>query len=340
MDQTTTRSIIRTSDRGRFKRCRTLWDFESPMRQGYRYTPGIKALDFGIAVHVALEIFYDPDRLHYPREQREGFALRAFTDSCKNQRARILLVQPDLAVEIEEDFAERETLGEGMLEHYFLWSAEHDNFKPIKSEVEFEVPIPGMNAVYQGRIDLIIENEQGVWIVDHKTAAQFTDTAYMDLDMQVSSYCWAIRKQLGIPVEGVIINELRKSVPKEPQVNQNGTMSQNKSQRTSAIMFRKKLEEQGLADGPYTEYIEHLEQKSLFFRRTTLYRGQEELDIVEQLIKLEAEDMLDPNVRIYPNPSRFNCNGCAFFAPCLAKLDGSDFEWILEKSGRYTTEKY
>ena len=310
------------------------------MRQGYRYTPGIKALDFGIAVHKGLEVFYDPERMTYGRQMREDFALRAFTDSCSNQRARVLLAQPNLAVETEEDFAERETLGEGMLEHYFLWSKENDDFVPVKSEVEFEVPIPGIDAVYQGRIDLIIENEQGTWIVDHKTAAQFTDTAYMDLDMQVSSYCWAIRKQLGIEVKGVIINELRKSVPKDPQVNQNGTMSQNKSQRTSAIMFRQKLAERGLSEGPYTEYIEHLEQRSLFFRRTTLYRSDEELDIVERLIALEAQDMLDPDVRIYPNPSRFNCNGCSFFAPCLAKLDGSDHDWILEESGRYTTEKY
>ena len=335
------KSIIRTSDRGRFKRCRQLWDFESPMRQGYRYTPGIKALDFGIAIHEALEHYYDPDRATYAKTVKEELALRIFKASCANQRARILLAQPDLAVEIEQDFEEREELGIGMLQHYFMyWEFHGDGFTPVKSEIEFEVDIPGIDAVYQGRIDLIIENEEGYWIVDHKTAAQFTDTSYLDLDMQVSSYCWAIKKQLGIPIKGVIMNELRKSVPKEPAVNKDGTLSRNKSQSTSGIMFRWKLRQLGLSEDPYTEYINHLDAAKQYFRRTVLYRSDAELANVEELIRLEALDMLEPEVRIYPNPSRFNCNGCSFFAPCLAKMDGGDPDWILEKSGRYSKEKY
>jgi hypothetical protein len=52
------KQIIRTSDRGRFKKCRQQWDFESPMRQGYRYAGGVKPLDFGIAMHVGLKTGY------------------------------------------------------------------------------------------------------------------------------------------------------------------------------------------------------------------------------------------------------------------------------------------
>ncbi len=338
---TTAGAIIRTSDRGRFKRCRQLWDFESPMRQGYRYTPGIKALDFGIAVHKGLEVYYDPERFeNYPREGREWLAKAAFLASCNEHKARILSAQPDMALETETDFEERKTLGLGMLEHYFLWAADHDHdFRPIKSEIEFEVPIPGLDAVYQGRIDMIIEDLSGsYWIVDHKTAAQFGETTYLDLDVQASSYCWAIQKQLNIPINGIIYNEIRKTVPKDPRVNANGSLSKDKNQRTSAYLYRKKLIELGLDTTPYTEYLDHLEQSQNFFRRTTVYRSVAELARVEYLIGLEARDMLDPAVRIYPNPTKFNCQGCAFFTPCLALMDGSDVDWVLNTSGRYAKE--
>jgi hypothetical protein len=35
----------------------------------------------------------------------------------------------------------------------------------------------------------------------------------------------------------------------------------------------------------------------------------------------------DPS--IYPNPSKMACNGCWFYAPCLAKQDGQDAQFIL-----------
>ena len=330
------KQIIRTSDRGRFKKCRQQWDFESPMRQGYRYAGGVKPLDFGIAMHVGLEIYYDPERWSYPKEIREKLAIRAFLDSCEEQKAKVMLATPDLSVETEADFKERGELGVAMLEHYFSWSEERDTFKPIKSEIEFEVPIPGMDAVYQGRIDLIIEDAQGdYWIVDHKTAAQFGDTTHLDLDVQVGSYCWAIQKQLGIPVKGVIYNELRKSVPQEPVVNKNGTISRNKAQRTTATLYRQKIAELGLREIDYAEILEHLEKNQNYFRRTVLFRSSAELEVVEKIIQLEAKDMLDPDVSIYPNPTKFNCGWCSFFAPCLATMDGSDPTWLLEDSGRY-----
>ena len=54
--------IVRTSDRGTFRRCRELWNFTSKIRENWEYVPGVEALDFGTAIHAALEVYYDPDR--------------------------------------------------------------------------------------------------------------------------------------------------------------------------------------------------------------------------------------------------------------------------------------
>ncbi len=47
--------------------------------------------------------------------------------------------------------------------------------------------------------------------------------------------------------------------------------------------------------------------------------------------------MLDPNLRIYPNPNRFTCMQCAFRSPCIAKNDGSDYEFLLNADFRQRT---
>lgn len=333
------KQIIRTSDRGRFRRCRQQWDFESPLRHNYRYQGTIKPLDFGIAIHEALDEFYRP-RIHgeptYPRDVLEKLSISTFRRTCDEQKKRVLNTGTSLAVEIEQDFNERVELGHGMLEHYFQWSKENDDFVIMKSEIEFEVEIPGMDAVYQGRIDAIIQDERGrYWLMDHKTAAQFGDTTWLDLDTQISSYCWAVQKMLGVKLEGLVYNELRKSIPKNPVMNKDGSLSRNKGARTSYHLYKQAIQDLGLNEYDYSVYLEHLREKSSYFRRTYISRSPKELERAELFIRMEAQEMLNPEILIYPNPSRFNCTSCAFLAPCLGMQDGSDVKWILNSSGNY-----
>jgi hypothetical protein len=353
--------IIRTSDRGTFKRCRQLWEYKSPLRQRWSPIEAPKPLEFGIAVHAGLEVYYEPDLWSLPdRSVRENLAYAAFTEECQKQIKRRKEMN-FWDTEAEEDFKEREELGRGMLEHYFMWSPEVDaeaGWKPVLSEVEFEVPVPaprgtidhpGFSAdkdgqlhyldrpvVYQGRIDLIIEKDDGYWIVDHKTAAQFADTAHLNMDEQCGSYFWAASVMLGLDIRGVIYSELRKKVPKPARALKNGGFSKDKSQDTTYHHYLRTLEG---ADEPLLQYKEFLamlrEKPNTFFRRTEVYRSQRELKLLAERIGLEAIDMLgDP--LIYPTPNRFNCNGCSFYAPCLSKWDGSDELFHLE--ARFTKE--
>ena len=330
------KQVIRTSDRGRFRRCRQLWDFESPMRQNYAYQGSIKPLDFGIAFHEALDEYYKPREEAYTHEVRWGLAISKFGEICDEQMARTLKATMGIdETSVREDFAERKELGIGMLNHYFPWAEEHDDFEVVESEISFEVEIPEMDVMYQGRIDALVKRDDGYWLLDHKTAAQFGDTGWLDLDTQISAYCWAMTKRLGIKVNGMIYSEIKKSVPKEPQVNKNGTLSQNKQQRTSLALYKKKIQELGLNESDYSEYLEYLAANDKWFRRTYVHRSDQELENVEEIIRIESREMINPDIGIYPNPSRFNCSGCAFKLPCVAKQDGSDVNWILEESGNY-----
>lgn len=362
-------NIIRTSDRGTFKRCRQLWDFTSLLRGDFEYVPGIKALDFGIAYHAALEVYYDPDFWDEPHDIKEGAAIGAFKVEVNNQIKRI----KDAGhwnEEMASDFKERIALGLGMLNHYFLAAPRlNKGYRPVKSEITFEVPIPaprqdwlalngythrgfdrdasgnlllhGDPVVYKGRLDLILEDEDGLlWILDHKTAAQFGQTEHLDLDPQCGSYVWAIREQLGILCAGVIYSEHRKKVPKPPAVLKNGALSKAKNQGTSYDLYLRKLVEMGYSEDQildqYGDILEYLRTNDgvSYFRRTVVHRSTDEMKAIERNISLEAIDMLgDP--LIYPNPSRWNCNGCAFRTPCLIREEGGDWEWHLKHSGYY-----
>lgn len=368
--------IIRTSDRNQWRRCRVAWNFSSKLRGNLEYSPGIEPLDFGSAIHEGMEVLYDPKRWTANPEIKEVQYLEAIAAFRKWMFAwKKRMVATGFWEAQKERYEELMELGEGMLWHYIEWAKPHDtNWKPLYTEIEFEVPIPvpsehytRVNAhpmfrtlhlegqeeytdsvylhtlygskwvpvYYQGRIDLIVEDltTHKYWIVDHKTAAQFGNTEWLDLDTQGGSYVWAIKQMLGIDVDGVIYNQLRKKAPEPPAQLKNGSLSKNKSQNTTVIMFRKELERLGLSSTPYEEFLSTFEGQE-YFRRPEILRSQDELRQIAEDILTEAMDMLgDPS--IYPNPGMFTCGSCQFKQPCMMRQDGSDYEWYISNSGLY-----
>jgi len=320
-------TIIRTSDRNYFKRCRQLWDFTSKIRQNYEPEIVAKPLNFGTAIHAALEAFYDPQAFkNMGYESRVGIGLGSFLKTIKEQKATHLRIRgaEDLAFEIEDDYEQQSALGIGMLQNYFSWARTNDNFIPVYVEIEFEVPIEGLDATYQGRIDLIVQDEFGYyWIVDHKTTSQFGDVEYLALDEQCGSYVWAIKKAIGIDIKGIIYNEIRKAVPEGPKVLKKGTLSVDKGANTTYELFLQACKNLDQPTEMYADYLDYLKNNGKqFIRRTKVLKNSNELEVQERRIYLEAVDMIN-NPSIYPNASRFNCMGCSFMQPCIAKQENN-----------------
>jgi hypothetical protein len=197
----------------------------------------------------------------------------------------------------------------------------------------------GLPVTYGGRIDCIMEGPDGrVWIVDWKTAAQLSvdREEFLLLDDQISRYCWALRF-LGYRVAGFLYHELRKAVSEEPEPMARprlGRMfSVNKQQAVEPDIYERTVREfdpVAYNDGLYTEFINILRtESSPFFHRFPIYRNEPELDNVGKNIWHEAKDMIDPGLRIYPNPGRFNCTNCAFRQPCLEENSGGDVFYTL-----------
>lgn len=112
------------------------------------------------------------------------------------------------------------------------WVYANDKLTPIVAELTVERPMFGGKVLYRGRVDLIVQDENGdVWFVDHKTHRDFPDWRYRELAFQHYSYLWAARKApeylaLGLPQpKGFIYDYCRTSAIKTPTLTQAGKIS-------------------------------------------------------------------------------------------------------------------
>jgi hypothetical protein len=87
----------------------------------------------------------------------------------------------------------------------------------------------------------------------------------------------------------------------------------------------------------YLNYLREIGDENFIIRKP-VRRNRHQLRNAGYRLYLETLDMLDPNLRIYPNISNsFKCLNCAFRAPCMAKEDGSDWEQLINDN--YTVNK-
>jgi hypothetical protein len=362
------RYVIRTSDRQTFKRCRQRWDYGSKLRQNYEPIKVAAPLDFGTAIHKALEVYYDPNTWGWLKDERKhvvhAATIAAFIETNRAQLLRYEAIR-GTDEERRQEFVERATLGTGMLTNYFGWAPARDDFTPVYTEVEFEVPIPvppglemtlnrpefsfdsverqlqfrGAPVVYQGRIDLIVEKDGRYYIDDHKTAGQMREDVinFLAMDEQMKSYGWAVQQQLDIPIAGIIYNELYKGVPEPPKQNmslrQGRWYSVNRQQDTSYAIYLATVKEYdpiAYQAGLYNDFLQYLQYEGKqYFRRTWVSYNKYEYQAIGYQICLEAIDMLSDPL-IYPNPTRFQCGYCDFKEPCLSRMDGSDEGYVLD----------
>jgi hypothetical protein len=341
-----------------------------------------KPLEFGIAYHKAMEVFYLPESWTWSLEVRTALAIKAFVDKCEQQKKAFLkwTDRPYLDDEVEADYNERVALGKGMLEYYCKQvSPQIDiGWKPVRVEIEFMVVIPhpdtkevmwckcatcrtkwkqyildnhlfagdhelewqGLPVVYAGRLDALAQDENGdLWIIDWKTARTIPEEyQFLYLDDQVGSYPWALRVGLGLNVRGFIYHAQRKGFPQEPKQNKQRRLgclfSVNKNQEVDYETYLKTIQEKDVEAykaGFYDEMLEFLRNEgTVYFARHQIHKSEDELLEIERNIGLEALDMINPDLRIYPSPGRFGCNFCAFQSPCIEQNSRGDYTYALE----------
>lgn len=119
----------------------------------------------------------------------------------------------------DEEYAKSEELVRTLLIHYVEhWTDQGQMFRPLGQEVAGTVEVGENTGVFlRFKTDKFVHAFNGLWIVDHKTAAKMDLREMMkyQMDLQMTSYIYGAQKLLGTKIQGVIVDFLVKT--KVPQ---------------------------------------------------------------------------------------------------------------------------
>ena len=212
----------------------------------------------------------------------------------------------------------------------YKWYYRSDGWTVKVAEQKFSVPTPlwinGRQVWIDGIVDLVVQDEEGLWwAIDHKSASMIPDaTSFHAMDPQLVLYPWALKQQFGWDIAGVIYNYVKSRPPGIPQINKNGSLSRRKIVTDYPTAFRF-LRDNGYDPNDFSELLRPLQRRSPFLRRYRLPRS----DFVTREV---LSDALAITKRIHEERRRYRfvtreCSTmCSYHDLCRAELNGLDTE--------------
>jgi hypothetical protein len=340
------RFVTTATEKREFRTCRRKWWLTTQEKLQRRNAIAWE-LEFGNTIHKGLEGYYGDDR-------NLQTALNWFGEAWGEADDQFARDYGPLYQEgIEQEWEDHRLKGITMLTYYDTFDRQHPFFDEVLDlaieergyvpilDPDTREPLPG-NPLFSFQIDMVVTKKGGVWIVDHKSAASPHDSNALDVDDQLTSYCYGYWRLTGEYAEGAIYNRLSKEPPHPPQrlkSNKPGKMfSQARNARTTYDLFLttvKREDPEGLAAGDYAEYLSFLQDKGWdqFFGREAVRRSPAELESFERRLYNEYIDMRDATQHEgarYPNPSQWNCRKCPVLSICNGMEMQEDLEFLIE----------
>lgn len=355
--------LLRTSERGDFKRCPWLWYMS--WRMGLRPVREPTWAVFGTAWHRAMEIYY-------PVGNKRGSLLDAsdmFLASLDDLGRKIGVDMEELEEAEMRKKEEKGTkvklvpareLGPIMLKEYHNFYGGDRDWQVVHSEQTFQINVPDPDfedqfiVVYAGTWDLLVwvKSERRYWLVDHKTAKTIPGPGFLDLDDQAGSYPWVAREVLqhkGIfgakdSIAGIIFSFAKKMPPDSRPVNAAGE-ALNKPTKDhyvaaltgvdnwdSATLHKKKLDELESIAAANMLVVEGEVSKTQPAKRFERYPSpRSEAQNVRQAKRVQEESVVMEMARNHEIPIIKNttkdCDRCVLFDLCTMHEQGDDWEF-------------
>lgn len=232
----------------------------------------------------------------------------------------------------------------------YFWHYKHDPWKYLETELELTAELPN-GVLLRIKFDALIENQWGLWLVDHKSHKTLPNLEYRMLDTQSPIYTW-VAHQNGYPVNGFIWNYLRWKAPTIPKMAYAGTKRQRLS--LSAIdtdyptmkrALKQYKEEWGIDPKDYQDRLDRLKavqyrpgepQSSPFFRRDVF---EKQPDLVNRVLKeamrsadrMNNYDWSDPDA-VERTVGRHCQFMCSYTDICTAQLLGHNLRPLLRQN--------
>lgn len=317
-----------------FRRCRRRWDLNT--RQGWRAQQESDKLWIGTAFHRGMRAFHltnppDPKRIVPAIDEYLSARIKEWGET------------PD-------ELPEARSLIIGMFQHYVRYFLKHrDSLETLfvdgeaMCEVPFQIEIGG--HLYEGDFDRVILENNTIWVVEYKTAAGF-NTEKLTKDHQSTTYIWAANKVFGhlYDVGGMVYQQHRKAVPKEPEPLKRGGLTQNKQKLANvpAYVYERAIRRNRLNIDDYLETLAHLQladsdESDQFVRRDRVIRTPEELQTYEEYVLAQIPEYYNPRLPIYPNPTNDCAWDCDYAVVCDVMNNKGDHEAVLK--ALFTKEK-
>jgi len=314
---------VHVTDVHQFMTCRTKWFYASQLSHGLRSVKPNKHLVLGSAVHYALGAYYGagPTQAQWDK----AGAMNAYA-------AYITREVYGAGGEVDDALADYIALGGQMLENYFLWAQDYDRFSVIMPEVSLLLDMG--DYVFEGTTDGVIRDDNGgIWLLEHKTAAQFPNSTALTFSLQTAMYCWVANRmpeitQLG-EVRGVVFNILRKAVPTVPKVLKSGEgVERRKDIGCTPKQYLSFVAKAGFDPADYVEFASQLDPFK-FVHRDYISLPQNSLQAAVEEFKTVADEMVH-NPKIYRcDPLRL-CSWCDYRSLCAQKLFGRPWDEVAD----------
>lgn len=360
---------IHVSEIREFQKCNWAWYWKY-MEKWYPLTHA-KPLEFGTAMHAAMEARYNPK--HYDQKDiAEALAITTLADTNQKQFEAAKAAKGIFFDEsVVDDYNERRDLGIRMLQYYFEAIVDKEkDFKPVAVEQNFIVPIeddmgvqlycycaqclqkwqnrgddvitsryifPGLPVVLEGKIDLILEYDNGkVWVRDWKNIGRFSDSVeWLENDLQLTLYLWALWK-MNADIGGFEYFESKKMAPEipEPMKRRNkgklySTAKDNPYEYESYLKEIMNGDPLAYEDGLYEEYLNWLKAEGpQYYRITRVRKTEKSMRMVQgilQEIAIAITSTREGVRKMYPSPTKFGCIYCDFRQPCIERMNGQPY---------------
>jgi hypothetical protein len=224
----------------------------------------------------------------------------------------------------------------------YLWHYKEDPWKVHDVEFVLEVTLPD-GATYRCKLDMLVENQYGLWIVDHKNHKTLPKLDFRMLDAQSALYIWAALKNK-IPVQGHIWNYLRSKAPAVPQLLKDGSRLSKTVVDTDFLTYGSAIKRYGLDPRDYMERLQYYKrqrytpgemQTSTFFRRDTLEKSP-------AMLKRVATEAYQTHLRMHSyhwdhvdaierHPSNACLFQCSYLDICTADLFSGNSELLVRQ---------
>jgi len=209
---------ISVTERGTFKRCRRMWDYNSFNRQGLQRIISKGALATGRLVHQALASW-----LLHPEESLESLYLGHAYEELENVKANYLkqVGAPINDVELGNVY-DAIMAGHSIMQKYeeYYGTPIPSDYTLVSPEQQLTIQIPGTEHYLEGKLDGIIQHSNGMmFVLEHKTFSMMPKETDLQMNDQFLAYTWLLSQYVGRrQVGGLLYDGMSKKASKNPFV--------------------------------------------------------------------------------------------------------------------------